>query len=377
MSTLSTTTFRLTKYIDVDGIEHPTQIQLSLDRPLLKTVFAYVHPKQIHKLRLLSKIFNDLIMTPEFAFENIKNFVPLSAPATGDELGDLRQQLDRMTTGTHKRGSLRYNKPNEFQELFFQWPEVYQRVFAQHFYKHTTSIGKVIGFGRGLPLLIPHQIGELTQLVRLDLGMCGISGEIPSAVTELHKLEFLDLSRNHLKGVIPNGFGTLVQLKFLDLQDNGLVGSIPASLGRLLNLTSLHLNTNALTGGIPKDLGKLSKLAKLDLSKNQLSETIPVELFSLTSLTELRLNNNALTGAIPVEIANLTQLRSLYFAKNGLSGEIPHTVGALIQLRHFVVNSNKLGGPIPEALQKMEYLEVCNLKNNGEFTCDFEFDFAY
>ncbi|KAI9348221.1 hypothetical protein BDR26DRAFT_854247 [Obelidium mucronatum] len=375
-----TTTFTVTKYIDHDGIEHPTQLKVTLDTPLLKQMFSFVHPRQVHHLRLLSRIFNNFIMTEDFAFKCLKNHIPLSVPSTGDEMGDLRQQLDEMAVTTNKRTSLRYNKPNEFQELFFQWPELYQRVFAMHFFKHTRSIGKVIGFGRGssLPLLIPHQISELTSLVRLDLGMCGISGHIPhEAITSLVLLEFLDLSRNHLDGEIPQNLGRLKQLKFLDLQDNALTGGIPVGLGELTLLTSLHLNSNKLDSSIPNEIGKLIKLTKVDLSKNSLTGSIPVEMGQLVGLTELRLNNNKLTGGIPEELCKLVQLRSLYLARNSLSGPIPRGVGSLVELRQLVVNHNQLGGEIPRGLQDLENLGLCNLKNNLNFTCSFEFDFAF
>ncbi|KAJ3073918.1 hypothetical protein HDU98_000305 [Podochytrium sp. JEL0797] len=344
----TTATLRLTKYIDVDGIEQATLITVSLDVPLLQAIFSFVHPKQVHKLRRLSKVFNSFIMEEEFAVKCLANFLPLAKASAGDDMAELKQQLDALAI-TSKRSSLRYTKPNEFQELFFVWPEVYQRVFAQRFFKNAKSLGKVIGLGPRRALTIPQQISELSCLVTLDLGMCGISGVIPDAIAGLVSLEVLDLGRNRLQGVIPNGIGKLLRLRVVDLQDNELEGEIPAELGCLTELTVLLLNENQISGDIPAALGNLAKLTRLDLSKNSLTGPIPRELLSL-SLSELKLNNNALTGSIPSEIGNLTSARSIHLSKNALTGAIPAEVGALVNLRTFTANSNQLSGALPESM---------------------------
>ena len=73
------------------------------------------------------------------------------------------------------------------------------------------------------------------------------------------------LSGNGLSGPIPSSLGNLSNLLWLNLRGNELSGPIPSSLGNLSNLTGLMLGYNALSGPIPSSLGNLSNLEWLDL----------------------------------------------------------------------------------------------------------------
>jgi len=52
--------------------------------------------------------------------------------------------------------------------------------------------------------------------------------------------------------------GQLSQLLWLDLQNNHLSGSVPTNFGNLLELERLFLNDNSLSGSVPSELGKLN-----------------------------------------------------------------------------------------------------------------------
>ena len=116
---------------------------------------------------------------------------------------------------------------------------------------------------------------------------------------------YLDLNDdNQLTGEIPSEIGNLTNLINLDLGNNQFTGSIPPEIGNLTNLTSLYLGDNQLTGSIPPEIGNLTNLTTLYLSFNQLTGEIPSEIGNLTNLTHLYLSYNLLSGIIPDEICN-------------------------------------------------------------------------
>ena len=108
-----------------------------------------------------------------------------------------------------------------------------------------------------------------------------------------------------LSGTLPPELGQLTELGRLDLAGNYLSGSIPPELGDLSKLLSLSLSGNFLTGPIPSELGKLTKLEDLFLSHNFLTGPLPPELAGLSALHHLHIVVNSLSGSIPSEMGAL------------------------------------------------------------------------
>ena len=79
----------------------------------------------------------------------------------------------------------------------------------------------------------------------------------------------LILRNNNLMGPIPPELGNLSNLERLQLQVNNLTGEIPPELGSLSNLERLYLYGNNLTGEVPSELGNLSKLQFFFLEDNE------------------------------------------------------------------------------------------------------------
>lgn len=121
---------------------------------------------------------------------------------------------------------------------------------------------------------------------------------------------------NNLIGSIPPELGDLTRLTKLDLGINQLNGAIPAELGNLISLTSLALNTNNLSGSIPVELANLSNLTLLGLASNEIDGSIPTELGDLTNLTILNVSDNQLSGEVPEEFSNLTNMISFQIQNN-------------------------------------------------------------
>ena len=119
------------------------------------------------------------------------------------------------------------------------------------------------------------------------------------------------LGGNKFTGAIPPELGQLDNLVRLDLSSNGLEGEIPPELGQLNNLTYLRLHSNQLTGAIPPELGQMSKLEELQLSFNLLTGNIPHTLVNLPNLKLMALTDNThMSGALPSAfvILNLEEL---------------------------------------------------------------------
>ena len=198
---------------------------------------------------------------------------------------------------------------------------------------------------------IPRELGDLSNLTRLDLRYNSFSGSIPPELGNLTKLTHLDLSNNELTGGVPAELADFSSLTRLDLSSNDLGGSIPPELGSLSNLTHLALAHNGLSGSIPPELGNLSNLEMLFLSDNQLSGEIPAALGNLSSLTILSLSRNQLRGEIPSELGGLTGLTNLRLEQNQLSGPVPESLASLADLQDLNLTGNNLSC-VPRSLAR-------------------------
>ena len=145
----------------------------------------------------------------------------------------------------------------------------------------------------------------------------GIATNDAGRVTELNLLPLnMLMAGNNLTGFIPPELGNLSNLERLDLAFNQLSGPIPPDLGNLSSLEDLNLSWNQLTGPIPPELGNLSNLENLNISYNQLSGAIPPKLGNLSNLEIMTLYNNKLTGELPLSLAMLTDLNWLTYQDN-------------------------------------------------------------
>ena len=254
---------------------------------------------------------------------------------------------------------------------------------------------------RGLTGSLPPELGQLTDLRKLDASNTGytetvwnvLTGSIPPELSNLKKLQTLDLSRNFLSGSIPPELGDLMSLESLELENNLLSGALPEELSKLTNLEvlilrhnrlsgeipavlgqqpslrALDLSDNQLVGSIPPGLGEFLSLRRLNLSRNRLSGDIPPELGSIASLWYLHLDDNMLTGSIPPQLGQLAQLDGLYLQRNSLTGSIPAELGQLTSLRWLHLEHNELTGSIPVELRALTNLDYPGLLPNTLSGC--------
>ncbi|KAI3995802.1 hypothetical protein MKX01_007281 [Papaver californicum] len=185
------------------------------------------------------------------------------------------------------------------------------------------------------------------QLLSLQLPGAGLFGEIPREVGELSSLKSLYLGVNSLTGNIPLELGYSVSLTNLDLGGNLLKGSFPTSIWNLCNrLVSLRLRDNNLTGTLPEPALQNStckSLEVLDLSNNKFSGEFPEFVTRFNGLKELSLGNNDFYGQIPVTLSVLS-LDKLNLSYNNFTGVLPVFDGSKYDAKVFEGNDPGLCG---------------------------------
>lgn len=225
----------------------------------------------------------------------------------------------------------------------------------------------------GLTGPISPRLGELTDLVVLDLSANELSGSLPAEIGRLSSLEYMTLHDNVMEGPLPPEIGELSNLVHLSLHTNQFSGSIPSEIGSLSNLQFLELGGNSFTGRIPSELGNLNSLTYLVIHSSDLPGPLPSELGQLKELRNLYLYSNGITGSIPAELGQLSSLEVLDLSHNQLEGSIPAELGNLSNLRRLALRHNRLTGGIPTELGSLVNLEILELEGNEVFYYDSHF----
>jgi len=260
-------------------------------------------------------------------------------------------------------------------------------------------------------------IGDLVNLMYLNLSYTVINGDVPSTISHLSKLVSLDLSsdwgsvddpmplylsiRIHphtwnklihnatklreihsdgmdLSSIRENSLSLLTNLSStlvsLTLTNTHLQGKFPSGILCSPNLQKLDLAFNEwLRGELPKS--NLSPLLRyLDLSDTAFSGEIPNSIGHSKSFNHINLASCKFYGLIPSSLFHLTQLSLLDLSENGLVGPIPHTITQFPKLHTLGLASNKLNGTIPSWCYSLPSLSLLYLNDNqltgsvGEFS---------
>ncbi|KAL3719941.1 hypothetical protein ACJRO7_004862 [Eucalyptus globulus] len=149
---------------------------------------------------------------------------------------------------------------------------------------------------------IPPSLGWCRQLQSLRLSNNNLNGTIPKEVIGLSSLSLhFGVAGNSLTGPLPLEVGNMSQIVEVNLSDNRLTGEIPSTLSQCLMLVTLDMSGNSFEGSIPLSLRTSIGLEYLNLSRNKLSGKIPIYFENFTVLDALDLSFNSLEGEVPQE----------------------------------------------------------------------------
>ncbi|PHT82833.1 hypothetical protein T459_11276 [Capsicum annuum] len=132
----------------------------------------------------------------------------------------------------------------------------------------------------------------------------------------------MHLSSNKLSSIIQPSLGNLEDLVVLDLSSNNMVGSLPPEIGNLKVVTLIDLSVNQFSNEIPREIGGLQNLANLSLRHKKLQGAIPDSMSNMVGLEFLDLSHNNISGIIPKSLEKLQNLKYFNVSVNKLYGVI-------------------------------------------------------
>ncbi|CAN1190452.1 Receptor-like protein EIX2 [Linum perenne] len=280
----------------------------------------------------------------------------------------------------------------------------FQGISIPQFLGSMTSLQTLYLDESGFGGVIPHQLGNLSNLIQLGL-VAGHDDYVLYAdslqwLSGLPALEYLDLDNVDLSdasdwlsmiNAVPNlsilylsncqisdsfplEHVNLSSLSVLDLGFNRFgPASFPNWVSHLKSLTSLNLRDNNLRGPVPDELRNLSSLRALTLYNNKFNGSIPNWLFSFHYLEDLDFRNSYLDGKVPDGIGNLTTLVNLDLSFNyGLrfEGGIPWSFRSFCQLKTLGLYRIKLQQSVAEVLRILQECSSSTLENLSMGECE-------
>ncbi|KAJ0772113.1 putative non-specific serine/threonine protein kinase [Helianthus annuus] len=223
---------------------------------------------------------------------------------------------------------------------------------------------------------IPSFIGSLQNLRYLNLSMSQFYGRVPHQLGNLSMLVVLDLGNGPWLGNVPmnsmHWLSSLRLLKYLDLTgyDLSMASDWLQVTGNLPSLVELHLPSSNLTQ-IPHELPKVNftLLTVLDLSFNIFDTLVPWWIFSLSKLVSLDLTRCLFHGPVPGRVGgfqNMTDLKFVHVSENDFMNSTSVLSGLLsvTSLVSIDISTCNLSVPILGGFQNMTSLVSIDLSQN-------------
>ena len=144
---------------------------------------------------------------------------------------------------------------------------------------------------------IPHEIGNLKKLMRLNISQSGIGGEIPVELGQCEELLQFMAFKCNLSGTLPD-IWDMPKLQTVMVHTNpGLTGTLPASLGKLKKIStagpSIQVYNCNITGNIPESFAELDggeKKVQVHVYGNQMTGVIPASVQAHKDFSTWKIN---------------------------------------------------------------------------------------
>ncbi|KAL4576007.1 hypothetical protein LXL04_012095 [Taraxacum kok-saghyz] len=183
-------------------------------------------------------------------------------------------------------------------------------------------------------------VHTLPALEELHLSSCNLS-QIPRhpTVVNFTSLTILDLSYNFFDSLMPEWIFSLDKLVSLDLSRCLFHGTpVPGTVTGFNNLTSLkflHVTENQYMNSpsVLKGLLTLKSLVSFDLSTCGISTPILGSLENMTSLISIDLSQNHIAETLPNSIGNLCNLTRIDLRSNNFSGSVSGLLANLCECK--------------------------------------------
>ena len=211
---------------------------------------------------------------------------------------------------------------------------------------------------------------NLSSLRYMHLSLAGLSGTLPDEFG-LYFPEMIEclLPGNNFSGNIPSTLGNMTNLLRLNLARNRFSGKIPKSAGSIRKLQVVDFSGNQLSS-FEEEISFESIKVLLLANNKQLTWSLDDLLEAMEpakeSLHILNIRDCNISGTIPAKLWDFTKLVSIDLRHNMLTGKLPlmGSSEVLYFLHDIDVSMNNLSGRIPEHFVDLPSLEVLNVSKN-------------
>ncbi|XP_023738650.1 disease resistance protein RPV1 [Lactuca sativa] len=176
---------------------------------------------------------------------------------------------------------------------------------------------------------LPSSIGNLQNLVCLDLSWCKNLKSLPQSICSLQRLKDFNLESSTIKE-LPEDLGHIECLELLNLRSTP-VKYLPNSICMLKHLKTLLLAYCKVLKKLPENIGLLESLEELSLAFCKIRD-VPSSICKLTSLREFNLRYCDQLEKLPEKLGDLTCLKKLNVQGTGIS-HLPHGISSLKSLK--------------------------------------------